>query len=118
MSLPRFTSVCLTARDGRRLVVKGRTHRGLALTAPVDLTGPEPVFLAQDRHRPAWTVHHLQSGLALGCVWGRITEAWPEFKRLAEAADWDRPSEHVLVDPTCQVLHEKMRRAWREEVSR
>ena len=83
MSLPRFTSVCLTARDGRRLVVKGRTHRGLALTAPVDLTGPEP-----------------------------------EFKRLAEAADWDRPSEHVLVDPTCQVLHEKMRRAWREEVSR
>lgn len=118
MRPPRPAPVALHCLDGLTREVPGRAHRGLALTAPHNLTpeGIEP--LPQDRERPAWGVHHVASGLRVGQVYGRMTDAWAELVRLAEAADWERPAEAVREDPVCQGIYADLHLAFLAEVDR
>jgi hypothetical protein len=111
MTLPRETPVTIVGRDKRRHVVPGRPYRGLAMVRPYDLRRDPIEPVPQRAARPCWGITHLESGLGIGSIWGRVRAAWAEFCRIAEAADWDRPMAEVLADPDCIRVHEDLRRA-------
>jgi len=113
---PRETPVTIVGRDKRRHVVPGRPYRGLAMVRPYDLRRDPIEPVPQRAARPCWGITHLESGLNLGAVWGRVRAAWAEFCRIAEAADWDRPMAEVLADPDCIRVHEDLRRVYRDEL--
>jgi len=113
---PRETPITIVGRDGSRHAVPGRPYRGLAMVRPYDLRRNPIARVPQRAARPCWGITHLESGLNVGCIWGRVRAAWAEFCRIAEAADWDRPMAEVLADPDCRRVNEDLRRAYRDEL--
>jgi hypothetical protein len=113
---PRETAVTVVGRDKRRYVVPGRAYRGLAMVRPYDLRRDPIEPVPQRAARPCWGITHLESGLGIGSIWGRVRAAWAEFCRIAEAADWDRPMAEVLADQDCRRVHEDLRRAYYSEL--